>query len=93
MTYDEIYEKVEALHEAIVSSTTPVEPQEIGLDSRCGPILCGSDFVASLMPGQLDYYGGFEYVKEGVITIGEMKIYLAEGNDRVQRVLDFVTKE
>lgn len=88
MTYDDIYEAVEELRERIVSSTTPYEPQDVGLDSRCGPVLVGDDFVATCMPSRLDYYGGFEYVKEGVMTIGEMKVYFAEGNDRVQRILD-----
>jgi hypothetical protein len=84
---------VEELRERIVETTTPVEPQDVGLDDRCGPILIGNDFIASLMPRMLDYYGGFEYVTEGVMTIGEMKVYPADGNDRVQRVLDFVTEE
>jgi hypothetical protein len=89
MTYDEIYDAVEALREQIVSSTTPVQPQDVGLNPRCGPVLIGNDFVATLMPRLLDYYGGFEYVTEGVMTIGEMKIYFAEGNDRVQRILNY----
>lgn len=89
MNYEEIYDAVEALREAIVASTTPVEPQDIGLDDRCGAILCGDDFIASLMPRMLDHYGGFEYIKEGMVTIGEMKIYFAKGNARVQWVLDF----
>lgn len=95
MTYNEIYERVKALREQIVSSTTPVEPEDVGLDDRCGPILVGEDFIATLFPRQLDYYGGFEYVilNTGAITIGTMKVYFAEGNDRVQRVLDFIAKE
>lgn len=92
MTYDKIYDLVEELREQIVSSTTPVEPQDVGLDTRCGVLLCGDDFVATLSPRMLDYYGGFEYVKAGVMTIGGMKVYY-NADSRVQRVLDFVTKE
>ena len=93
MTYDDIYAAVEELRERIVSSTEPVEPQTVGLDRRCGPVLIGPDFVATCMPKQLDYYGGFEYVTEGVMTIGEMKIYFAEGNTRVQDILDQINHE
>ena len=93
MTYDDIYEAVEELRERIVSSTEPVEPQTVGLDRRCGPVLVGEDFVATCMPKQLDYYGGFEYVTEGVMAIGEMKVYFAEGNDRVQTILDQLSNE
>jgi len=94
MTYDEIYDLVEELREQIVFSTTPVQPQDVGLDPRCGAVLIGDDFLATLMPRLLDYYGGFEYVKEGVMAIGEMKVYYAHaGDDRVQRVLDCFNEE
>ena len=70
-----------------METTEPVSACNVGLDRRCQTLLIGDGFVASMFPKALDYYGGFEYIEEGIITIGNMKIYSAD-NRRVQEVLD-----
>lgn len=87
MTFDDIYNEAEELAARIMATTTPVSACNVGLDRRCQTLLIGDGFVASAFPKQLDYYGGFEYIEEGVISIGNMKIYSAD-NQRVQDVLD-----
>lgn len=87
MTFDDIYDETEALAARIMATTTPVSAMNVGLDRRCQTLLIGDGFVASAFPKALDYYGGFEYIEEGIITIGIMKVYDAS-NKRVQDVLD-----
>ena len=87
MTYDDIYDETEALCAKIMETTTPVSATNVGLDRRCQTLLIGDGFVASTFPKALDYYGGFEYIEEGVISIGIMKVYDAR-NQGVQDVLD-----
>lgn len=88
MDYFEALDRLEELVEEIVESTTPVEADKVGLDSRCGPILIGNGFIASMMPKQLDYFGGFEYVDdEHRRVIGGLTIYSDE-TDRALNVLE-----
>jgi hypothetical protein len=87
MTYDDIYDKAEELCAEIMQDTVPVSANDVGLDRRCQTLLIGDGFVASMFPKALDYYGGFDYIEEGIINIGNMKVYLAD-HRRVQDVLD-----
>ena len=66
-----------------------VRANEVGLDSRCGRIMIGDDFVATEDARALDYYGGFEYVdKEQTKIMGDYKVYFSEDeNDRVGKVI------
>jgi len=87
MTFDDIYDKAEELCAEIMERTEPVSASNVGLDRRCLTLLIGDGFVATMFPRMLDYYGGFEYIEEGVIQIGIMKVYSAD-NRRVQDILD-----
>jgi hypothetical protein len=88
MDYYTLADRLEELVEEIVNDTTPVPAEKLGLDSRCGPILIGNGFIASMMPRQLDYFGGFEYVDaEYRRVIGGLVVYSDE-HDRVQNVLE-----
>lgn len=87
MTYDDIYDETEELAARIMATTELVSAENVGLDRRCQTLLIGDGFVASMFPKALDYFGGFEYIDEGIINIGNMKVYSAD-NRRVQEVLD-----
>jgi hypothetical protein len=88
MDYQTLAERLEELVEEIVNDTTPVPAEKLGLDGRCGPVLVGNGFIASMMPRQLDYFGGFEYVDaEHRHVIGGLTIYSDE-SDRVLNALE-----
>jgi hypothetical protein len=88
MDYSTLAKRLEELVEEIVNDTTPVPAEKLGLDGRCGPVLVGNGFIASMMPGLLDYYGGFEYVNaEHRHVISGLTIYSNE-SDRVLNALE-----
>lgn len=58
---------------------------KIGLDGRCGRIYLDEEciIIEKSRRGNLDYYGGFEYVdKDFIQEIGDYVIYL-NGDERV----------
>ena len=61
----------------------------LGLDDRCGKLFVDEDTIVSYTGSRLDYYGGFEYIKEGEgrTTLGEFTFYSTE-HDRVRDALD-----
>lgn len=88
MDYQTLTAKLEELVEEITKDTTPVPAEKLGLDGRCGPVLVGNGFIASNMPGLLDYYGGFDCVyAEHRHIIGGLTIYSDE-SDRVLNALE-----
>ena len=63
------------------SEAVYVGARDVGLDYRCGMIYVSvaDDFIAVSGTGSLNYYGGFEYVKEEYITtIGHITFYSGE---------------
>lgn len=87
MDFDSILEQQELLRLEIIKSCTVVPAAEVGLDSRCGAILVGEDFVASTSPGSLDYYGGFEYVDAvDRMLISDLGVY-SSADERVSKVI------
>ena len=88
MDYQTLTERLEELVEEIVNGTTSVPAEKLGLDSRCGPILIGNGFIASMTPNLLDYFGGFEYIeREYRHMINGLAIYSDE-SDRVLNALE-----
>jgi hypothetical protein len=87
MDYQTLVEKLEELVEEITKDTTPVPAEKLGLDGRCGPILVGNGFIASMMPSNLDYFSGFEYIDaEHRQMVGGLTIY-SNASDRVLNAL------
>ena len=37
----------------------------LGLDDRCGVVYVDEDTIVAHTGSRIDYYGGFEYIKEG----------------------------
>lgn len=54
-----------------------VEASEVGLDERCGRIWVTESFIVSRQGnGNIEYYGGFEYVgKEDKVIVGDYTFY------------------
>lgn len=54
----------------------------LGLDDRCGKLYVDEDCIVAYTGSRLDYYGGFEYIKEGEgrTTLGEYTFYSSEHN-------------
>jgi hypothetical protein len=54
----------------------------LGLDDRCGMLYVDEDCIVAYTGSRLDYYGGFEYIKEGEgrTTLGEFTFYSSEHN-------------
>lgn len=61
----------------------------LGLDDRCGKLFVDEDTIVAYTGSRLDYYGGFEYIKEGEgrTTLGEFTFYSTE-HDRVADALE-----
>jgi hypothetical protein len=72
--------------ERFVAGMPRVPASRLGLDDRCGRVYIDADQRVIVVNGSrsLDYYGGFEYIKEGEgrTTIGDFVIY--SGVDRVE---------
>lgn len=69
-----------------------VTGESVGLDRRTGSVWINEDHrvIASDNTRSLDYYGGFEYIKEGDgrTTIGDWTFY--HGDDRVEDCFDYL---
>jgi hypothetical protein len=61
----------------------------LGLDERCGMLWVDEDAIVAYTGSRLDYYGGFEYIKEGEgrTTLGEYTFYTTE-SDRVADAIE-----
>ena len=61
----------------------------LGLDERCGMLYCDEETIVSYTGSRLDYYGGFEYIKEGEgrVTLGEFTFYTTDSG-RVRDALE-----
>lgn len=87
MDFSTIQDTLLQLQDEIESTCRQVPAHELGLDSRCGMVYVGEDFIASPNPGGLDYYGGFEYIdSEYTQSLGAWKLYSNE-SDRVAEAL------
>lgn len=87
-TLNDFQDALAELEESISNSVTSHHPTAAGLDSRCGTIYRGEDFLATKHRRSLDYYGGFEYIDPEYITvIGEWTLYSIE-HDRVLEAIE-----
>ncbi len=61
----------------------------LGLDERCGMLWVDEDTIVAYTGSRLDYYGGFEYIKEGDgrTTLGDYTFYSSE-SDRVADAIE-----
>lgn len=71
----------------------------VGLDSRCGPIYINQEYIAvdKFRAGTIEYYGGFEYVdKDHRQEMGDFVFYSRESSrvaDHIDRFFGVETSE
>ena len=88
----EFIEEIKANINDWVQQQRVVKSIELGLDQRAGWSLIVSD-DAVICPkhsdGSLQYYGGFEYIKEHRVELGDYVFYLRE-DSRVESCFDYL---
>lgn len=81
--------------ERFVSGMEKVSASKLGLDYRSGSVYIDKDERVIVVNGSrgIDYYGGFEYIKEGEgrTTIGDFVVF--NGHDRVEDCFDTMTAD
>ena len=93
--FDNTLDMIDAVNEVIErnirNNFIQVPASDLGLDIRCGRVYVdvASEVVAVECSRSIDYYGGFEYIKEreGRITLGDYTFYTTESG-RVQDCFD-----
>jgi hypothetical protein len=95
--FDSTHEMIDAVNEVVErnirNNFEQVPASDLGLDIRCGRLLVDKADEVIAIPNHnirgLDYYGGFEYIKEGDgrTTLGDYTFFTCE-NDRVQDCFD-----
>lgn len=95
-----IVEDAEMEFRAALSELPYVKASQLGLDSRCGYVWVSemeNIIISESSTRMLDYYGGFEYVKEEDgerLQFKDFTIYFGEYSERVQRAIDiFLQKD
>lgn len=89
----QLKQQIENHVEEFVESLHQVNPEQVGLDYRCGLLFVGEDTVATKTRQRLDYYGGFEYIdKDNVTVFGEWTFYSVGCDNDVERVKEVIDK-
>jgi hypothetical protein len=83
--FDSSADMLDAINEVVsrhVQGMRKEPASRLGLDERCGMLWVDEDTIVSYTGSRLDYYGGFEYIKEGEgrTTLGEFTFYSSEHN-------------
>jgi hypothetical protein len=92
-TLDMIDSVNEVVERNIRSKFDQVPASDVGLDNRCGRVLVDIVDEVIAVPNHnirmLDYYGGFEYIKEGEgrTTIGDYTFFTSD-NERVNNCFE-----
>jgi hypothetical protein len=90
MNFFILIDDVTELTDTFVGGMVKVNPEQLGLDQRCGKLFANADCIAVYKGNDrsLQYYGGFEYVdNEYRHEMGDYVFYSAEDN-RVQGHLE-----
>ena len=96
MNYDRdsvlsMLDEVNDMVEQQVAGMQRIAASQLGLDDRCGRVYIdrNDEVIATANRSSLDYYGGFEYIKEGEgrITVGDYTFYTTDSS-RVQDCFD-----
>jgi hypothetical protein len=90
--FDSTLDMIDAVNEVVErnirSKFNQVPASDLGLDIRCGRLYVDIVDEVIAVPNHnirtLDYYGGFEYIKEGEgrVTVGDYTFFTSD-NDRV----------
>jgi hypothetical protein len=81
-----VLDEINNLVDRQVQGMERVAASALGLDDRCGRVYIDRDDRVIVVEGSrgIDYYGGFEYIKEGEgrVTVGDYTFYME--HDRVE---------
>ena len=89
--FDSTLDMIDAVNEVIernIRKFDQVPASDLGLDMRCGRLMVDMVDEVIAVPNHnirmLDYYGGFEYIKEGEgrVTVGDYTFFTSD-NERV----------
>ena len=86
----DLIDDVTELTDTFVGKMGKVNPEQLGLDNRCGSLFITPDCIGTYKDRDraLQYYGGFEYVdKEFRHEMGDYVFYSHE-DDRIQGHLE-----
>jgi hypothetical protein len=97
--FDSTLDLIDAVNEVVErnirNNFIQVPASDLGLDNRCGRVMIDVVDEVIAVPNHnvrtIDYYGGFEYIKEGEgrITVGDYTFFTSE-NERVRDCFDTV---
>jgi hypothetical protein len=97
--FDSTLDMIDCVNEVIerhVRGMDYVSANELGLDIRCGRVFVNreDEVIAVECRRSIDYYGGFEYIKEGEgrTTCGSYTFFNTESS-RVQDCFDHLNEE
>jgi hypothetical protein len=86
--FDSILDMIDAVNEVVErnirNNFTQVPATDLGLDIRCGSLMVDDEEEVIAVPNHnirtLDYYGGFEYIREGEgrVTIGDWTFFTSD---------------
>ena len=75
-----VLDEINNLVDRQVQGMERVSASSLGLDDRCGRVYIDRDDRVIVVEGSrsIDYYGGFEYIKEGEgrVTVGDYTFYM-----------------
>ena len=95
--FDSSADLLDAINEVVerhVQGMRKEPASRLGLDERCGMLYVDEDTIVAHTGSRLDYYGGFEYIKEGEgrTTLGEFTFYTTESDrvaDAIENLMEF----
>jgi hypothetical protein len=97
--FDSTLDMIDCVNEVVerhVRKMDRVSPSDLGLDLRCGPVYIdrAEEVITVSHSSAIDYYGGFEYIKEGEgrIACGDYTFYTTESS-RVQECFDYLNEQ
>jgi hypothetical protein len=79
----DLIDSVTELTDTFIGNTVKVNPEQLGLDNRCGSLFVTPDCIGTYKARDraLQYYGGFEYVDiEYRYEFGDYVFYGSEDN-------------
>ena len=93
-TVADLLDEVADMVERHVQGMRKEPASRLGLDERCGMLFVDEDTIVAYTGSRLDYYGGFEYIKEGEgrTTLGDWTFYSSDSNrvaDAIEALMEF----
>ena len=74
----DMIDEVRDITERYVAGMRSVSAEKLGLDIRCGMLWVDEDAIVAYKGSRVEYYGGFEYVKDDDrAEVGDYVVYFA----------------